>query len=157
MRIGIGYDVHAFCENRKCILGGVEIPYERGLMGHSDADVLVHAIMDALLGAAKLPDIGHLFPDNDPKYEGISSLLLLTKVGELLKEHNYQVQNIDSVIIAEEPKMAPYIENMCENIAKALSVSPALIQVKATTEEHLGFTGEKKGIKAEAVCLLEEI
>lgn len=157
MRIGQGYDVHVFSENRKCILGGVEIPGERGLLGHSDADVLVHAIMDALLGACKAGDIGKLFPDTDPKYKDISSLKLLEEVGKLVKEKGYVIQNIDATLILQEPKVAPYRKQMEENIAGTLCVSSDCINVKATTEEHLGFTGRKEGVKSLAVCLLEEV
>ena len=152
MRIGTGYDVHRLVPERDLIVGGVKIPYEKGLLGHSDADVLLHAIMDALLGAAALGDIGLHFPDNDPAYKGISSLLLLKKTGELLLEKGYLIENIDSVIIAQEPKMRPYIEEMRKNIADTLEIE--IEQVKATTEEGLGFTGAKEGIAASAVCLL---
>lgn len=155
MRIGHGYDVHRLCENRKLIIGGVEIPYERGLLGHSDADVLLHAICDALLGAAALGDIGKHFPDTDERYKGISSLLLLENVGMLLNENGFKVENIDATIIAEAPKMSPYIESMRKNIADALSLSLDKVSVKATTEEGLGFTGEKAGISAHAVCLID--
>jgi len=154
MRIGIGYDVHRLVEDRKLILGGVEIPYEKGLLGHSDADVLVHAVMDALLGAAALGDIGQHFPDNDPQYKGISSILLLEKVGELLRKSGYTVGNIDSIIVAQRPKLLPYRPQMAENMAKALGIPVSAVSVKATTEERLGFTGEKLGISAHAVCLL---
>ena len=157
MRIGTGYDVHAFAEGRKLIIGGVEIPYEKGLLGHSDADVLTHAIMDALLGAAALGDIGQHFPDNDPEYEGACSLKLLEKVGKLLTDKGYRIVNIDSIIIAQAPKMRPHIDKMRENIAKALGTDISSIGIKATTEEYLGFTGELKGIKAQAVCLVDEI
>ena len=156
MRVGIGYDVHKFAEGRKLILGGVEIPYEKGLLGHSDADVIVHAIMDALLGAAALGDIGQHFPDTDPRYEGISSITLLEKVGELLDEHNYVVGNIDSIIIAQRPKLMPHIPQMRQNIANALGTEIDRISVKATTEEGLGFTGDGSGIAAHAVVLIEE-
>lgn len=155
MRIGTGYDVHRFAEGRKLILGGVQIPYEKGLLGHSDADVIVHAIMDALLGAAALGDIGQHFPDSDPAYEGISSLLLLEKCGKLLAEKGYSVGNIDSIIIAQQPKMMPYLEQMRTNIADALQIGIGQVSVKATTEEHLGFTGRGEGIAAQAVCLLD--
>ena len=157
MRIGMGYDVHKLTENRDLILGGVKIPWEKGLLGHSDADVLVHAIMDALLGAAALGDIGKHFPDTDPKYEGISSILLLEHVGKLLKSYGYQVGNIDATIIAQKPKMAPHIPQMRENIAKALGITVDRLNVKATTEEGLGFTGQGEGISSQAVCLLETI
>lgn len=146
MRIGMGYDVHRLTENRKLILGGVEIPYEKGLLGHSDADVLLHAIMDALLGAAALGDIGKHFPDSDPAYKGISSILLLEHVGRLLEKEGMEIGNIDATVIAQRPKLAPYIMNMRENIAKALNIDIQQINVKATTEEGLGFTGEGLGI-----------
>jgi 2-C-methyl-D-erythritol 2,4-cyclodiphosphate synthase len=155
MRIGTGYDVHRFAEGRKLILGGVQIPYEKGLLGHSDADVIVHAIMDALLGAAALGDIGQHFPDSDPAYEGISSLILLEKCGKLLAEKGYSVGNIDSIIIAQQPKMMPYLEQMRANITDALQIGIGQVAVKATTEEHLGFTGRGEGIAAQAVCLLD--
>ncbi len=154
MRTGIGYDVHKLTEGRKLILGGVEIPYEKGLLGHSDADVIVHAIMDALLGAAALGDIGQHFPDTDPAYEGISSIALLEKVGALLSDEGYEVGNIDSILIAQQPKLMPYLSAMRRNIAGALRLSPGQVSVKATTEEHLGFTGRGEGIAAQAVCLL---
>ncbi len=154
MRVGIGYDVHRLTEGRKLIVGGVDIPYDRGLLGHSDADVLLHAIMDALLGAAALGDIGKHFPDNDPEYKGISSLLLLKKVGVLLGEKGFLVENIDATIIAQSPKMRPYIDAMCENIARALEMDISCVSVKATTEEGLGFTGAGEGISAQAVCML---
>lgn len=154
MRIGMGYDVHRLTKDRKCIVGGVEIPYEKGLLGHSDADVLLHAIMDALLGAAALGDIGKHFPDTDPAYEGISSLKLLEHVAALLTENLFLVENIDATIIAQAPKMRPYIDQMRENIAKALSIEVSQVNVKATTEEGLGFTGSGEGISAQAVCLL---
>lgn len=157
MRIGTGYDVHRFEKNRKLILGGVEIPYERGLLGHSDADVILHAIMDALLGAASLGDIGQHFPDTDPEYEGISSLSLLGKVKALLKEHRYSVGNIDAVIIAQKPKMMPYLAQMRKNTADALGIEEGRVSIKATTEEGLGFTGREEGIAAHAVCILEEV
>ena len=150
MRIGMGYDVHKLVEERDLILGGVKIPYELGLLGHSDADVLLHAIMDALLGASALGDIGKHFPDTDPKYKGISSIELLKHVGNLLNTHNYKIGNIDATIIAQKPKMAP----MRENIASALNISLDQINVKATTEEGLGFTGEGLGISSQAICLL---
>lgn len=154
MRIGMGYDVHRLTENRKLILGGVEIPYEKGLLGHSDADVLVHAIMDALLGAAALGDIGKHFPDTDPAYEGISSIALLEQVADLLEEHNYVVENIDATIIAQRPKLLRYMPQMKMNIAKTLGLEENQINIKATTEEGLGFTGSGDGISAQAVCLL---
>lgn len=156
MRIGLGYDVHRLTEGRKLILGGVEISYEKGLLGHSDADVLVHAVMDALLGAAALGDIGQHFPDTDPRYSGISSLKLLEHVGTLLEEHGFCVGNIDAVIIAQKPKMAPHIPQMRENIARTLGIAVSQVNVKATTEEGLGFTGQGEGISSQAVCLLEE-
>ena len=157
MRIGSGYDVHRLAEGRKLILGGVEIPYEKGLLGHSDADVLVHAVMDALLGAAAMGDIGRHFPDNDEQYKNISSLLLLEKVSLLLKERGYNTINIDATVIAQRPKLAPYIEQMVKNIADVLGVPCDSINVKATTEEGLGFTGSGEGIAAQAVCLIEKI
>lgn len=154
MRIGMGYDVHRLVEERKLILGGVEIPYEKGLLGHSDADVLLHAIMDALLGAAALGDIGKHFPDTDPAYKGISSIKLLEHVGRLLEENLFLVENIDATIIAQAPKMRPHIEAMRENIATALGIDIRQINVKATTEEGLGFTGSGEGISAQAICML---
>lgn len=154
MRIGSGYDVHRLVEGRDLIMGGVKIPYEKGLLGHSDADVLLHAIMDALLGAAALGDIGKHFPDNDPEYEGISSVILLKKVGELLNDNLYFIENIDATIIAQAPKMRPYIDTMREIIAESLSLDLSQINVKATTEEGLGFTGSGEGIAAQAICLL---
>ena len=154
MRIGMGYDVHRLVENRKLIIGGVEIPYEKGLLGHSDADVLLHAIMDALLGAAALGDIGKHFPDTDPAYSGISSLKLLERVGELLEEHSFLIENIDATIIAQAPKMRPHIDTMRENIARALGIDASQVNVKATTEEGLGFTGSGEGISSQAICLL---
>lgn len=154
MRIGMGYDVHKLTENRKLIIGGVEIPYEKGLLGHSDADVLLHAIMDALLGAGALGDIGKHFPDTDPAYKGISSMELLKRVGSLLEEHFYLIENIDATIIAQAPKMRPYIDTMRKNIAQALGISVEQVNVKATTEEGLGFTGSGEGISSQAVCLL---
>ena len=157
MRIGMGYDVHKLTENRDLILGGVKIPWEKGLLGHSDADVLIHAVMDALLGAAALGDIGKHFPDTDPAYKGISSVKLLVHVAELLKEHGYEVGNIDATIIAQKPKMAPHIPQMRKNMAEALGISETKINVKATTEEGLGFTGKGEGISSQAVCLLTEI
>lgn len=157
MRIGMGYDVHRLVAERKLILGGVEIPWEKGLLGHSDADVLLHAIMDALLGASALGDIGKHFPDTDPSYRGISSMELLKRVAELLSEKRFRVQNIDATIIAQAPKMRPYIDSMRQNIAGALQIDCDRVNVKATTEEGLGFTGNGEGICAQAVCLLEEI
>ena len=154
MRVGMGYDVHRLTENRDLILGGVKIPWEKGLLGHSDADVLIHAIMDALLGAAALGDIGQHFPDTDPAYEGISSVKLLEHVDALLEEKGYGVGNIDAVIIAQKPKMAPHILQMKENIAAALHMEPDCLNIKATTEEKLGFTGREEGIASQAVCLL---
>ena len=156
MRIGTGYDVHRLVKDRDLILGGVKIDYEYGLLGHSDADVLVHAIMDALLGAAAMGDIGKHFPDTEEAYRGISSIALLEHVAGLLKENGYSVGNIDSVIIAQSPKMAPHIENMRKNIARALSIELSRISVKATTEEGLGFTGAGEGISSHAVCLLNK-
>lgn len=157
MRIGHGYDVHKLTTGRKCIIGGVEIPHETGLLGHSDADVLLHAIMDALLGAAALGDIGHLFPDNDPKYAGADSLRLLQEVYTILTEHGWKLGNLDATIIAQAPKMAPYIDQMRQNIASALHTTLGQVSVKATTEEGLGFTGAKEGIAAHAVCLLDTL
>ena len=157
MRIGHGYDVHRLVEGRKFILGGIQIPYEKGLLGHSDADVLAHAIADALLGAAALGDIGKLFPDTDPNYEGADSMKLLKNVIAVLKQNNFKVSNIDSTIIAQRPKLAPYILQMRENIAQVCSVDISRISVKATTEEKLGFTGSGEGIAVHAVCLIEEI
>ena len=154
MRIGLGYDVHKLVADRKLILGGVEIPYEYGLLGHSDADVLLHAIMDSLLGASALGDIGKHFPDTDSKYKGISSIALLKEVGKLLYENGYKISNIDSTIIAQKPKMAPHIQLMRKNIANALSIDIDQINVKATTEEGLGFTGEGLGISSQSICLL---
>ena len=156
IRIGHGYDVHAFSDNRKCIIGGVEIPYEKGLLGHSDADVLLHAISDSLLGAAALGDIGKHFPDSDPEFKGADSLVLLEKVNELLEQKGYKVVNVDATVIAQVPKLAPYILKMRENIAKALKIDVDFISVKATTEEKLGFTGRKEGISAHSVCLIEK-
>ena len=154
MRIGMGYDVHKLVEGRKMIIGGVEIPYEKGLLGHSDADVLLHAIMDALLGAAALGDIGKHFPDTDPAYKGISSMDLLVQVGKLLEENLFFIENIDATIIAQAPKMRPHIDTMRANIAKALSIDVRQVNVKATTEEGLGFTGTGEGISSQAICLL---
>ena len=154
MRVGMGYDVHRLVEDRKLILGGVEIPYEKGLLGHSDADVLLHAIMDALLGAAALGDIGKHFPDTDPAYKGISSLDLLKKVGELLEQQSFLIENIDATIIAQAPKMRPHIDTMRENIAKTLGIALEQVNVKATPEEGLGFTGSGEGISAQAICML---
>ena len=154
MRIGMGYDVHKLVPERKLIMGGVEIPYEKGLLGHSDADVLLHAIMDALLGAAALGDIGKHFPDTDPAYQGISSVKLLRHVGELLEENRFLLENIDATIIAQAPKMRPHIDRMRVNIAEALGIETEQVNVKATTEEGLGFTGSGEGISAQAICLL---
>lgn len=154
MRIGMGYDVHKLVENRELIIGGVTIPYEKGLLGHSDADVLLHAVMDALLGAAALGDIGKHFPDTDPQYKGISSIKLLQKVGSLLEEHCFLIENIDATIIAQAPKMRPYIDEMQKNIADALGIETSQVNVKATTEEGLGFTGQGEGISSQAVCML---
>lgn len=157
MRIGIGYDVHRLTEGRKLILGGVAIPFEKGLLGHSDADVLVHAVNDALLGAAALGDIGTHFPDTDIKYKDISSILLLKEVKKILNEAGYKVVNIDSVICAERPKLSPYINEMRENIADALTIDKNRVSIKATTTEKLGFEGREEGISSQAVCLIEEI
>ncbi len=154
MRIGHGYDVHKLVEERKLILGGVDIPYEKGLLGHSDADVLAHAVMDALLGAAGLGDIGRHFPDTDPAYAGADSLVLLERVMELLGQHGWQVENVDATILAQRPKLAPYIPQMRENLAARMGAPQGRINIKATTEEGLGFTGSGQGIAAHAVCLL---
>ena len=156
MRIGMGYDVHKLVEDRKLILGGVDIPYEKGLLGHSDADVVVHAIMDALLGAAALGDIGKHFPDTDDRYKGISSIKLLHHVGELLRENNIKIGNIDATIICQKPKLAPFRDEMVKNVAKALNIEESRVCIKATTEEGLGFTGEGLGISSQAIALLEE-
>ncbi len=155
MRIGHGYDVHKFCDDRKLIIGGVDIPYEKGLLGHSDADVLLHAVSDALLGAAALGDIGKHFPDNSAEFLNIDSRILLRKVVELLNEKGYKVGNIDSTVIAQKPKMAPYIQQMRQNIANDCGISLDCVNIKATTEEGLGFTGELLGISAHAVCIIE--
>ena len=157
MRVGMGYDVHKLVEGRRLVLGGVEIPYEKGLLGHSDADVLVHAVMDALLGAAALGDIGKHFPDTDPAYEGADSMKLLEEVRKLLDEHNFMIGNVDATVIAQRPKLAPYIEMMRENIAARLLIDKNQVNVKATTEEGLGFTGQGQGISSQAICLLETI
>ena len=157
MRIGTGYDVHRLVEGRKLILGGVEIPYEKGLLGHSDADVLAHAVMDAVLGAAALGDIGKHFPDTDEAYKGASSIELMERVCEILSEEGYRVVNVDSTVIAQRPKLAAYLEEMRQNMADALGVDPDRVSVKATTEEGLGFTGAGEGIAAQAVCLIEEV
>lgn len=154
MRIGMGYDVHKLVEERDLIVGGVKIPYEKGLLGHSDADVLLHAISDALLGAAALGDIGKHFPDTDPAYKGADSLKLLSEVGRLLENECYIIENIDATIIAQAPKMRPFIDQMRQNIADALSIDISQINVKATTEEGLGFTGKGEGISSQAICLL---
>lgn len=157
MRVGMGYDVHKLVENRELIMGGVTIPYEKGLLGHSDADVLVHAIMDALLGAAALGDIGKHFPDTDVRYKGASSIQLLKEVGRMLEEQNYVIENIDATIIAQRPKMRPYIEQMEANIAQALGIEVTQVNVKATTEEGLGFTGSGQGISSQAIAAIENI
>ena len=156
IRMGQGYDVHRLVEGRKLVLGGVEIEYEKGLLGHSDADVLIHSVCDALLGAAALGDIGRRFPDTDPKYEGISSLKLLAEVGRMLKTMGCSINNIDATVIAQEPKLMPYVNEMRHNIARALDVSPGAVSVKATTEEGLGFSGRKEGIAAIAVAVIDE-
>lgn len=157
MRVGMGYDVHRLVENRDLIIGGVKIPYEKGLLGHSDADVLLHAIMDALLGAAALGDIGKHFPDSAPEYNGADSLVLLKRVGELLSEEGYVIENIDSTIIAQKPKMAPHIQQMRKNIADTLGLDISRVNVKATTEEGLGFTGTGEGISSQAVALIMSV
>lgn len=155
MRVGIGYDVHKLVENRPLILGGVNIPFDRGLLGHSDADVLVHAIMDAILGALGMRDIGQHFPDTDDKFKDISSISLLEQVGDMVKKSGFSIGNIDSVIMAENPKMAPYLEQMKINISKALGIEPSMVNIKATTTEGLGFVGTGQGIAAKAVVLLK--
>lgn len=157
MRVGLGYDVHKLVEGRDLILGGVNIPYEKGLLGHSDADVLVHAIMDALLGAATLGDIGKHFPDTDPAYKGADSLKLLEHVGKILEEQLYVIENIDATIIAQRPKMAPHIPTMRDNVARVLGIDVEQINIKATTEEGLGFTGSGDGISSQAICAIEKI
>lgn len=157
MRIGQGYDVHRLVEGRKLIIGGVDIPYEKGLLGHSDADVLIHAVMDALLGAAALGDIGQHFPDSDERYKGISSIALLKEVGKILQENGYMIENIDSTVIAQRPKLLPYRPQMAENIAAALGIEKEQVSVKATTEEGLGFTGTGEGISAQAIALLSSV
>ena len=157
MRVGMGYDVHRLVDDRKLILGGVSIPYEKGLLGHSDADVLVHAIMDALLGAAALGDIGKHFPDTDEKYKGADSMELLAEVGKLIDKENMLIGNIDATIIAQRPKLAPYIEEMRKNISDILSLDIRQVNIKATTEEGLGFTGDGSGISSQAICLLETV
>lgn len=156
-RIGQGYDVHRLTEGRDLVLGGVQIPYERGLLGHSDADVLTHAVMDALLGAAKLGDIGEQFPDSDSAFAGISSMILLRRVGELLRKAGYAVVNVDATLVAQAPKIAPYKAQMAENLAAALRIEPDRVNVKATTEERLGFTGDGSGMSAQAIALLEKV
>lgn len=156
MRIGMGYDVHRLTEGRRLILGGVDIPWEKGLLGHSDADVLIHAVMDALLGAAALGDIGKHFPDTDPAYKGISSLKLLGHTAGLLSENGFSIRNIDATIIAQKPKMAPHIPAMRRNMAAVLEIPESRLNIKATTEEELGFTGRGEGIASQAVCLLED-
>ncbi len=157
MRIGHGYDVHRLVPGRKCIIGGVDIPHDLGLLGHSDADVLTHAIMDALLGAAALGDIGKLFPDNSPEYEGADSLVLARRVADKLRECGYKIVNIDSTVIAQAPKLSPHIDMMREKLADALGIDKQNISVKATTEEKLGFTGQGLGVAAHAVCLIEQL
>lgn len=157
MRIGLGYDVHKLVPNRDLIIGGVKIPHTLGLLGHSDADVLIHAIMDSLLGAAALGDIGKHFPDTDAEFKGISSIKLLNEVRELLSKNNYKIENIDATIIAQRPKMSPYITSMRENISEALRISINQINVKATTEEGLGFTGIEEGISSQSICLISKI
>lgn len=157
MRIGQGHDVHRLVEGRRLIIGGVDIPYEKGLLGHSDADVLLHAVMDALLGAAALGDIGQHFPDSDERYKGISSIALLKKVGKILQENGYMIENIDSTVIAQRPKLLPYRPQMAENIAAALGIEKEQVSVKATTEEGLGFTGTGEGISAQAIALLSSV
>ena len=157
MRIGQGYDVHRLVEGRKLIIGGVDIPYEKGLLGHSDADVLLHAVMDALLGAAARGDIGQHFPDADERYKGISSIALLKEVGKILQENGYMIENIDSTVIAQRPKLLPYRPQMAENIAAALGIEKEQVSVKATTEEGLGFTGTGEGISAQAIALLSSV
>ena len=156
-RIGSGYDVHRLKEGRRLIIGGVEIPFEKGLLGHSDADVLAHAVMDALLGAAALGDIGLHFPDQDPAYEGADSLVLLRKVGGMLTNHGYYIENVDATVVAQAPKLRPYIETMRANLAAQLKIPVDRVSVKATTEEHLGFTGSGEGIAAQAVCSISKL
>ena len=155
LRVGHGYDVHRLEAGRRLVLGGVEIPWERGLLGHSDADALLHAVMDALLGAAALPDIGHQFPDSDPRYAGADSRALLRTVSALLREGGWRVMNVDATVIAQAPKLAPFLPEMCRRIAQDLGTDPGRVNIKATTEEHLGFTGAGEGIAAHAVCLLQ--
>ena len=154
MRVGMGYDVHKLVEGRKLILGGVEVPHTLGLLGHSDADVLVHAIMDSLLGAAALGDIGKHFPDTDPAYEGADSMMLLAKVRDLIRQEGYVVGNIDATVIAQRPKLRPYIEQMEQNVADVLEIAKDQVNIKATTEERLGFTGREEGMAAESICML---
>ena len=154
MRVGIGYDVHRLVKGRDLILGGVAIPYEKGLLGHSDADVLLHAIMDALLGAASMGDIGKHFPDTDSRYKGVSSIKLLEYVERLLEQENYQIVNIDATIIAQSPKMAPHIPQMIKNVAETLKISESQVNIKATTEDGMGFTGTGEGISSQAICSL---
>ncbi len=154
IRVGTGYDVHRLTEGRDLILGGVTIPHTRGLLGHSDADVLIHAVMDALLGAAALGDIGKHFPDTDPKYAGISSILLLQHVAALLRTEGYCIGNVDATIIAQKPKVGPYLNEMREKMAEAMGIDVDRVSIKATTEEHLGFTGREEGISSQAVCLI---
>lgn len=155
MRIGNGYDVHKLIENRDLIIGGVKIPYDKGLLGHSDADVLLHAVCDALLGAAALGDIGRHFPDNNPEYKGIDSRILLRNVAKLIRQNGFEIENIDATVIAQAPKISPYIDNMRQNIADDCGIEIAQVNVKATTEEGLGFTGNGQGISAAAVCLIK--
>ena len=157
MRVGMGYDVHRLAVDRDLIIGGVKIPYEKGLLGHSDADVLLHAIMDALLGAAALGDIGLHFPDTDERYRGADSIVLLKRVGELLEENHFIIDNIDSTIIAQKPKMRPYIDDMRSNISRALGIELSQVNIKATTEEGLGFTGNLEGISSQAICMISSI
>lgn len=156
MRVGIGYDVHRLTEGRRLILGGVDIPYEKGLLGHSDADVLLHAICDALLGAASLGDIGHHFPDNDDSYKNIDSMILLKKVHELISEKGYDISNIDATIVCQRPKLAPFIDTMIQNISHCLQLDVSQVNIKATTTETLGFEGRKEGISSHAVCLIQK-
>lgn len=157
IKIGNGYDVHRLIENRDLIIGGVKINYNKGLLGHSDADVLLHAIIDSLFGAASLPDIGSHFPDSEPKYKDISSITLLKETANIIKNNNYKIINIDTIIVAQSPKLSPYLPDMRVNISKALDINLDQINIKATTEEHLGFTGEEKGISAYSVALLEKL
>lgn len=156
MRIGHGYDVHKLVEGRKCIIGGVDIPHTLGLLGHSDADVLLHAVMDAIIGAMAMGDIGHLFPDNDAEFKDIDSMILCERVAKVMDEQGYKIGNIDATVIAQKPKLAPHIESMRENIAKVFNTDIKNVSVKATTEEELGFTGQELGIAAHAVCLIIE-